>query len=1032
MPRRKRQPGKKRRRTPKPPSRRPTISVCMIARDEADFLKRCLSSLYDLADEIVVADTGSLDDTRRIASDAGALVIDVPWCGDFAQARNASLRQASGDWILVMDCDEVLAASDLTRIRRTVSAGGATGYRMTTRNYSPEADRVGWTQSGGEYEEENGHPGWFPTTKVRLFRNDPEIRFEGALHELVEGSIEGLGGTVADCVVPVHHYGYVDKERPVKEYADAAKRKAEGRPDDPEALYQLALACRDAGDLPGAETAIDRCVALVEATGGESGHYLRKDFVLLVQGEIASKVGDAKKEEQAYEAALAANPECYQALNNLGSLKQKQGNLEAALQHYLRASTLAPDVPVVAENIRRIRTLMERREGEAVPRGPGPEGQGLTGPQVAGQNDGASGGEACRLSLCMIVKNEEGRLARCLDSVAGLVDEIVVVDTGSSDATVAIAERYGAKMGYFEWCDDWSAARNVSLKMASGKWIMWLDADDVLPLEEHDRIRALVAEEPTRGHYFVLDSEGFERVSCLQLRLFPNVEGVAFEMPVHEQVTPSLARLGIRCEATGIRVIHTGYTTPEVVREKQERYVGIMERWLESHPEDYIVRSHVAMTNYIWGRVDRAITHYERILEDGACRRDRNLVIETTALLYLGRCHMRKADYDRAIPYLLEARDLDNEYSVTHLTLGECYTRMGATAEALEALATARRFEDQVTFAATDPAALKYSIRFFTAQNMEADGRAVEAEQQYREAAEADATKGGAHGALAMLLWKVGRRSEAAEAVGLAAEREPDNEKHRFNLGTFYLETVEDLKAGECFKQALEINPNLPEVYLNLGIVARRNGDMASAEKLYRTALDRDGANLEAMANLGHLLTDIGRYPEAGEVFGRARSVNPGLLDVNLGFAVCSAAQGRTDALVPVAQAMIPALFGPSLGSPLPSTVSTVELAELYSECGRMLVAKEILVCARLAYMVAHLLVPDEPRVAMVLAEIYCATGDHGRAVPLYEQVIQQNPGNPEPILKLGACYKAMGAPEAAGLADQLAASTAPGGAERT
>lgn len=189
MPRRKRQPGRKRRRTASPPARHPTVSVCIIARDEARLLKRCLGSLRDLADEIVVADTGSTDDTRRVAADAGALVIDVPWTGDFAEARNASLKQASGDWILVMDCDEVLARRDLVRIRKTVSAGSATGYRMTTRNYSPDANRVGWTACTGEYEEENGHPGWFPTTKVRLFRNDPGIRFRGALHELVECGI---------------------------------------------------------------------------------------------------------------------------------------------------------------------------------------------------------------------------------------------------------------------------------------------------------------------------------------------------------------------------------------------------------------------------------------------------------------------------------------------------------------------------------------------------------------------------------------------------------------------------------------------------------------------------------------------------------------------------------------------------------------------------------------------------------------------------------------------------------------------------
>ena len=185
----------------------------------------------------------------------------------------------------------------------------------------------------------------------------------------------------------------------------------------------------------------------------------------------------------------------------------------------------------------------------------------------------------------MIAKDEEARLARCLDSVQGLVDEIVVVDTGSSDATVEVARRYGAKLGYFEWCDDFSAARNASLELATGDWILWLDPDDVLPGEMHAKIRAAMrrGQGKKTAYSFVLDDQGYEPVTCFQMRLFPNLEGVEVTMPIHEQLTPSLARIGVRCEATDIRVEHTGYTTPEVVREKQERYLGIMERWLETH-----------------------------------------------------------------------------------------------------------------------------------------------------------------------------------------------------------------------------------------------------------------------------------------------------------------------------------------------------------------------------------------------------------------------------------------------------------------
>jgi glycosyltransferase involved in cell wall biosynthesis len=345
------------------------------------------------------------------------------------------------------------------------------------------------------------------------------------------------------------------------------------------------------------------------------------------------------------------------------------------------------------------------------------------------------------LSLCMIVRNEEERLGTCLESVSDLVDEIVVVDTGSTDQTVAVAERYGARVGHFPWCDDFSAARNVSIGMASCDWILWLDADDVLPREDIDKIRGLLRKEKDKGYFFVLDSQGYEPVSCLQTRLFPNLPGAQFEYPVHEQITPSLIKLGIGFEATDVRVVHTGYTTPEVVREKQERYLRILERWLEDHPEACIVRSHVAMTYYIWGDLDRSIAEYERILNDSDCRKDRNLVIETTSLLHLGRCWMRKDENERALPHLLDAQKLDDQYAVTNLTLGECYTRMGRSNEALDALERARASEDQVTFASNDPRAPKYSIRFFSGQNLEALGRWSEAADQYRQASDATPTR---------------------------------------------------------------------------------------------------------------------------------------------------------------------------------------------------------------------------------------------------------------------------------------------------
>ena len=109
--------------------------------------------------------------------------------------------------------------------------------------------------------------------------------------------------------------------------------------------------------------------------------------------------------------------------------------------------------------------------------------------------------KAVKLSLCMIVKNEKAFLERCLKSVQGLVDEIIVVDTGSRDKTKEIALRFGAKVYDFNWCDDFSLARNEWLKYATGDWILVLDADEMIAQEDFKKIRWLMEQDKFKGYY---------------------------------------------------------------------------------------------------------------------------------------------------------------------------------------------------------------------------------------------------------------------------------------------------------------------------------------------------------------------------------------------------------------------------------------------------------------------------------------------------------------------------------------------------
>ncbi|HWS30275.1 MAG TPA: glycosyltransferase family 2 protein [Clostridia bacterium] len=144
------------------------------------------------------------------------------------------------------------------------------------------------------------------------------------------------------------------------------------------------------------------------------------------------------------------------------------------------------------------------------------------------------------VSLCMIVKNEEAVLSRCLTSVKGIADEIIIVDTGSTDATKEIAMSFGAKVYDFPWIDDFSAARNFSFSNATMQYILWLDADDVLQAEEREKLLKLKetldegVDAVMMRYDIAFDSGGRPSFSYFRERLSKRARNFKWEEPVHE------------------------------------------------------------------------------------------------------------------------------------------------------------------------------------------------------------------------------------------------------------------------------------------------------------------------------------------------------------------------------------------------------------------------------------------------------------------------------------------------------------------
>jgi tetratricopeptide (TPR) repeat protein len=232
-------------------------------------------------------------------------------------------------------------------------------------------------------------------------------------------------------------------------------------------------------------------------------------------------------------------------------------------------------------------------------------------------------GRAPRISLCMIARDEERFLPGCLERARAAVDEIIVVDTGSKDRTVEIAESFGARVLHEPWQDDFSAPRNTALRAATGDWILVLDADEFLADDGPQRIRDLVQNPGISGyHLHFVNVYGRGRtLGVMMVRLFRNLPGVAYQNVIHEQVTPSLQRLGAErgliLSSAEVEVEHFGYSDEVMDRRgKNERNERLFVKQLAGDPDDiYSLYKYGDFLRRVPGRGADARRLLERCLE---------------------------------------------------------------------------------------------------------------------------------------------------------------------------------------------------------------------------------------------------------------------------------------------------------------------------------------------------------------------------------------------------------------------------------
>ena len=338
----------------------PTLSVCMIVKNEEKFLESCLRSVQGLADEIIIVDTGSTDRTKEIALQFTSTVYDFTWCDDFAVARNESLKYATGDWILVLDADEELAPADHQFIGEALQEWSIAGYHIMTRNYSNDTSISGWKPVQDAYSR--GFQGFFPSLKVRLFQRQPGVMFQGAIHELVEEKALLQYGKIVSLPMVVHHYGAQNLK---SGRMGLTQHKIEAEPENAQAYFELGVQQKNLGQYGEAEVSFLRSLELevsavrllnlaivqqkqgkvseavqayqraLESNKAMAEAYFGLGFCFYQQKELEKAAGF-------FEQAISYNPQYVDAYVNLGAVREQQGHSRTAAEYVRKALQLAP------------------------------------------------------------------------------------------------------------------------------------------------------------------------------------------------------------------------------------------------------------------------------------------------------------------------------------------------------------------------------------------------------------------------------------------------------------------------------------------------------------------------------------------------------------------------------------------------------------------------------------------------------------------------------------------------------------------
>lgn len=277
---------------------------------------------------------------------------------------------------------------------------------------------------------------------------------------------------------------------------------------------------------------------------------------------------------------------------------------------------------------------------------------------------------AIMLSVCMIAKNEERSLPACLASLQALGAELIVVDTGSADATPQIVTRYGGRLVPFDFTVvDFAAARNRAIEEARNPWILMLDADETLDSAAAPLIGQLVGAGKNAGYFIERHNYGPGPAGPLKdyvVRLFPNRPGYRYRGRVHETIDASILAGGGQLHKTNIRIDHSFSPDPEARRRKNHWYIDVLKEEIAADPGDHTRLDFLATEYHQLEMFDEAAEVAERIARVRPNDARAHLFAGVYHLLYKPDFARARTDFNRALELRPGYPEAESFLQLTH------------------------------------------------------------------------------------------------------------------------------------------------------------------------------------------------------------------------------------------------------------------------------------------------------------------------------------------------------------------------------